>query len=130
MSQYEERPEDERPDNDAEIPGVSDAALPLTDVTNAQEDGWAADLVGGPGEADTDDGAYGDGPDYDPAQQAVIEGGGGVSEGFEQSEEQLVRNATDSEGSTQRIIEDAFEEDAGPDEVEDRFGEADDAEPQ
>lgn len=130
MSQYEERPEDERLDDDGEIPGVSDTALPLTDATNAQEDGLASDLVGGPGEADTDDGAYGDGTEYDPAEQAVIEGGGGVAEGFEQSEEQLVRNATDSEGSTRRITEDAFEEDAGADEVEDRFGEADDAEPQ
>ena len=71
----------------------------------------------------TVDGAYSDEP-YDPAMAPVIESGGGVSEGFEQSEAQLVDNA--SEGpidGTQRILDDAY----GPEAEEDEavYGEAD-----
>jgi hypothetical protein len=33
-------------------------------------------------------------PDADPAERPVIEGGGGVAEGFELAEEQLQRNAS------------------------------------
>ena len=63
----------------------------------------------------TPDGAYSDEP-YDPAFQAVIEAGGGVAEGFEQSEAELVDHAShgDDEG-TERILEDAFGEEAEPD---------------
>ena len=130
MTAFDERPE---ADDDGEIPGVSDAALPQEDATNAQEDGLATDLVGGPGEFPTEDGAYGDGPDFDPAEQAVIEGGGGVSEGFEQSEEALIRNATDSEGSTRSITFDAMDEETDDPDGNapgGTYGEADDAEPQ
>ena len=42
------------------------------------------------------DGAYSDEP-RDPAFQAVIEAGGGVAEGFEQSEAMLVDNASEGE---------------------------------
>ena len=71
----------------------------------------------------TPDGAYSDEP-YDPAMAPVIESGGGVAEGFEQSEALLVDHAShgDDEG-TERILEDAFDEEA----EEDRgvYGEAD-----
>jgi hypothetical protein len=69
------------------------------------------------------DGAYSDEP-FDPAMAPVIESGGGVAEGFEQSEAELIDHAShgDDEG-TERILEDAFGEEA----EEDRgvYGEAD-----
>jgi hypothetical protein len=55
----------------------------------------------------TVDGAQSDEP-ADPAMQAVIEAGGGVSEGFEQAEAQLVDNATSSGEDVDRVIDDAF----------------------
>ncbi len=73
----------------------------------------------------TPDGAYSDEP-YDPAMQPVIEAGGGVAEGFEQAEAQLVDHAShgDDEG-TERILADAeaFGEEAEPDRGV--YGEAD-----
>ncbi len=112
----------ERPEDDGEIPGVSDAALSARDVENAREDGAAADLIGSPDEHFSLDGAQGD-AGIDPAMEAVIEGGGGVSEGFELAEEQLVENATDSLGSTREITDDAIDEAEGGDDA--TYGEAD-----
>jgi len=63
----------------------------------------------------TVDGAYSDEP-ADPAMAPVIEAGGGVAEGFEQSEAQLVDNA--SEGpldGTQRLLDDVGAPEAEPD---------------
>ena len=37
--------------------------------------------------------------DLDPAERPVVEGGGGVAEGFEQAEEQLIENAGHGEGN-------------------------------
>lgn len=71
----------------------------------------------------TVDGAQSDEPE-DPAFQAVIEAGGGVSEGFEQAEAQLVDNASDDDlASLRRVLGDAGE----PEEDEDQgvYGEAD-----
>jgi hypothetical protein len=71
----------------------------------------------------TVDGAQSDEPE-DPAFQAVIEAGGGVSEGFEQAEAQLVDNATDDDlASLKRVLGDAGQ----PEEDEDQgvYGEAD-----
>lgn len=71
----------------------------------------------------TVDGAQSDEP-LDPAMIPVIEAGGGVAEGFEQSEAQLVDNA--SEGDllgTRRILDDAFTPEAERDEAV--YGEAD-----
>jgi hypothetical protein len=71
----------------------------------------------------TVDGAQSDEP-ADPAFQAVIEAGGGVSEGFEQAEAELVDNAADDDpASLDRILDDAGE----PEEDEDLavYGEAD-----
>ena len=57
----------------------------------------------------TVDGAQSDEP-VDPAFQAVIEAGGGVSEGFEQAEAELVDNATDDDpASLRRVLDDAWE---------------------
>ena len=71
----------------------------------------------------TVDGAQSDEP-LDPAMIPVIEAGGGVAEGFEQSEAQLVDNA--SEGpidGTDRILRDAFAPEAEDDHAV--YGEAD-----
>lgn len=71
----------------------------------------------------TVDGAQSDEP-LDPAMIPVIEAGGGVSEGFEQSEAMLVDNASDGPlDGTDRIMRDAF----GIEAEDDRgvYGEAD-----
>jgi hypothetical protein len=63
----------------------------------------------------TVDGAYSDEP-ADPAMAPVIEAGGGVAEGFEQAEAELVDHA--SEGpldGTQRLFDDAGAPEEGPD---------------
>jgi hypothetical protein len=60
----------------------------------------------------------------DPAMAPVIEAGGGVAEGFEQSEAALVENATTGPpDGTERILEDA----GGTEAEEDRgvYGDAD-----
>ena len=63
----------------------------------------------------TVDGAQSDEP-LDPAMVPVIEAGGGVSEGFEQSEAQLVDNASDGPvDGTERILRDAFDAEAEDD---------------
>jgi hypothetical protein len=60
----------------------------------------------------------------DPARIAAEDAGGGVAEGFEQSEAQLIANATGFDGGgTERILEDAFPAEAEPDEAV--YGEAD-----
>lgn len=56
----------------------------------------------------TVDGAQSDEP-LDPAMIPVIESGGGVAEGFEQAEAQLVDNASHGPiDGTDRILRDAF----------------------
>lgn len=60
----------------------------------------------------TIDGAQSDEP-VDPAMIPVIEAGGGVAEGFEQAEAQLVDNASQGPiDGTDRILEDAGEVEA------------------
>lgn len=71
----------------------------------------------------TVDGAQSDEP-LDPAMVPVIEGGGGVAEGFEQSEALLVDHASDGPtDGTERILDDAFDPEAEPDRGV--YGEAD-----
>ncbi len=71
----------------------------------------------------TVDGAGSDEP-LDPAMIPVIEAGGGVSEGFEQSEAELVDNASYGPlDGTQRILDDAFDAEAEEDRAV--YGEAD-----
>jgi len=60
------------------------------------------------------DGAYSD-ERPDPAMAPVIEAGGGVAEGFEQSEALLVDHATSGVGGTMRILRDAGAPEAEPD---------------
>lgn len=117
---------DDRTDDDA-LEGTSEPTLSTDEVGSARAEAGARDLVG----AETDDarasldGAYDDDDVVDPADAAVIEAGGGVAEGFEQSEAALIEHATDSEGSTRDILFDAIDEeddDADPD----VYGDADD----
>jgi hypothetical protein len=60
-------------------------------------------------------------PGVDPEQRAVVEGGGGYAEGFEQAEEQLERNASHEDRGADPL------RDAGEDEERTgaEFGEAD-----
>lgn len=63
----------------------------------------------------TVDGAQSDEPS-DPAMAPVIEGGGGVAEGFEQSEAALVDHASEGpDDGTDRIVDDAFDAEAEED---------------
>ena len=60
-------------------------------------------------------------PGVDPAQRAVVEGGGGWAEGFESAEEQLERNAShEDRGANPMRDAGEDEEDAGS-----TYGEAD-----
>jgi hypothetical protein len=96
------------------------------------DDEWEEDPLEEPGlevrELDdeafrTVDGAYSDEP-LDPAMIPVIEAGGGVAEGFEQSEAQLVDNASEGyDDGTDRILRDEFDAEAEPDRAV--YGEAD-----
>ena len=72
---------------------------------------------------------YGDDGPIDPAMAPVIEAGGGVAEGFEQSEHDLIEHATDSYGSTRDILFDEIDEDVDDEDLEDddTYGEADEA---
>jgi hypothetical protein len=71
----------------------------------------------------TVDGAYSDEP-LDPAMIPVIEAGGGVAEGFEQSEALLVDHAAEGDlDGTDRILEDALAEESEADQGV--YGEAD-----
>jgi hypothetical protein len=73
-----------------------------------------------PRELDSDafrtvDGAYSDEP-LDPAMIPVIEAGGGVAEGFEQSEALLVDHAAEGDDDgTDRVLDDAFASESEPD---------------
>lgn len=107
---------------DDDITGTSESTVPLDDVSEVRGDAGASDLVGGTAGALVD-GVYGDDEPIDPAYEAVIEAGGGVAEGFEQSEAALIENATDSEGSTRDILFDAIDEDLEID--DDVYGDAD-----
>ena len=66
--------------------------------------------------------------DLDPAERPVAEGGGGVAEGFEQSEEALI-DAAEHSGPSGDPVEDAGAPEAESDRSGAAYGEADDAEP-
>jgi hypothetical protein len=69
-------------------------------------------------------------PDYagDEEERPVEEGGGGVSEGFEESERELIEGAShgDAGGSPET---DAFTPEAESDEATSEYGEPDEAQP-
>jgi hypothetical protein len=79
----------------------------MSDFEREQEDEAAAEAarIGGSGGAE----AYvEDGEKVDPAQIPLMEAGEGESEGFEQSEEALIENASHGDQhSAGRILEDA-----------------------
>ena len=106
-------------------PGASDSALPADDLELQNTQGVPTDSLDALRDRELHgvDGAYGE-DDQDPAMQAVIEAGGGVSEGFEQSEALLVEHATIDTHGTSEILFDAIDEDA-EDEDDDLYGEAD-----
>lgn len=114
-------------DDDGEIPGASDMARSARDVDDPDRDRLATDSLDDlrDRELGSPDGAYADDEPIDPAMAPVIEAGGGVAEGFEQAEHDLVEHATDPYGSTRDILFDAIEEEEH--EVDDLYGEADDA---
>ena len=60
----------------------------------------------------------------DPAMQPVEEAGGGVAEGFEQAEEDLIENASHGDGAGNPEV-DAIDEDAEAERSTAEYGEAD-----
>lgn len=62
--------------------------------------------------------------DLDPAERPVIEGGGGVAEGFEQAEQELIEEAGHGEPSHDPDA-DSFEMDAESGRIPDQHGEPD-----
>jgi hypothetical protein len=97
MSTRPDRPDD---DYDDELPEDEPDFAPLPTVDDAYSD-----------EAS------------DPAMAPVIEAGGGVAEGFEQSEALLIDHATSEWDGTNRILRDAGEAEDEPDKGV--YGEAD-----
>jgi hypothetical protein len=67
-------------------------------------------------------------PDEDPAEQAVDEGGGGESEGFELAEEDLVEAASHGDPAPDPTTE-AFTPEEESDRGTAEYGEADEEEP-
>jgi hypothetical protein len=63
----------------------------------------------------------------DPAMEPVEEAGGGVAEGFEQAEEDLIENASHGDG-TGNPEADAIDEDAEVERSTAEYGEADEEE--
>ena len=110
----------------SEHPGASDSALPAADLELQNTQGIPTDSLDALRDRELHgvDGAYGE-DEQDPAMQAVIEAGGGVSEGFEQSEALLVEHATVDTHGTSEILFDAIDEDVEEEEDDDLYGEAD-----
>ncbi len=69
-------------------------------------------------------GVAGDENDFAPEMRAVYEGGGGVAEGFEQAEADLVENAQHGDGRGDPLS-DAFRPEAESDLAGAEYGEAD-----
>src|SRR3954454_16033995 len=73
-----------------------------------------------------DIGGEGSDEDLDPAERAVREGGGGVAEGFEDAEEELIDNVGSGEGNP---LADAFDPEEECDLSGADYGEGDEEEP-
>ena len=69
-------------------------------------------------------GVAGDENDFEPEMRAVYEGGGGVAEGFEQAEADLLENAQHGDGHGDPLC-DAFSPEAESDRSTIAYGEAD-----
>ena len=85
-----------------------------------EEEAAAAEAAGRIG------GVAGDEDDFDPALRPVYEAGGGVAEGFEQAEADLVDNAQHGDGRGDPLS-DAFSPEAESDLSGATYGEADEA---
>ncbi len=109
----EENPEREQTSMDAQLGTPEDPLLRTEESAAAAEAG----RVGGPA------------PDYAGGEedQAVEESGGGVSEGFEESERQLIEEASHGDGGGSPEV-DAFTPEAESDEATAEYGEADEVE--
>jgi len=90
---------------------------PLADEQAAAAAAEAA-AIGGPGAE----------IDADPEMQPVYEAGGGEAEGFEQAEDDLIRNATHDD-ATGEPLTDAFPEEVESDRSGAEYGEADAIQP-
>jgi len=71
-------------------------------------------------------GGEGSDEQYDPAERAVREGGGGEAEGFEDAEAELIENVEDGRGNP---LPDRFEGEVESDLSGAEYGEADEEEP-
>ena len=109
----EENTERERTSMDAELGTPEDPLLRKEESAAAAEAG----RVGGPA------------PDYagDEEARAVEEGGGGVAEGFEESERQLIEEASHGDGGGSPEV-DAFTPEVESDEATAEYGEPDEVE--
>ena len=63
----------------------------------------------------------------DPARQPVEEAGGGVAEGFEQAEEQLIENASHGDGGGDPLADAIDNESVEAEQSTAEYGEADEA---
>jgi hypothetical protein len=86
-------------------------------LVEEQEDAAAADAasIGGAAGSDSDD----------PAMQPVEEAGGGVEEGFEQAEHDLVENASHGDGTGNPEVDAIDNENAEAERSTAEYGEAD-----
>ena len=86
------------------------------DPVAAEEEAAAAEAaaIGGPAPDE----------DVDPAARPVVEGGGGVAEGFEEAEAALIDNAEHGDGTADPLA-DAFRPEPEADRIEEAYGEAD-----
>jgi len=66
----------------------------------------------------------------DPAMEPVKESGGGVAEGFEQAEEELIENATHGDGTGNPEVDAIDNESAEAERSTAEYGDADDAQPE
>jgi hypothetical protein len=64
----------------------------------------------------------------DPARQPVEEAGGGVAEGFEQAEEDLIENASQGDGGGDPLADAIDNENVEAEKSTAEYGEADEAE--
>ena len=91
---------------------------PNDDDTVREEEAAAAASAGRIG------GTAGDENDFDPAMRPVYEAGGGVAEGFEQAEADLVENAQHGDGRGDPLS-DAFRGEVESDRASVQYGEGD-----
>ena len=95
-------------------PGDTDQAVPPGETEEAADAAREAGRIGG---------RAGD-EDLDPAQRPLVEAGGGVAEGFELAEEELVEAAQHGDSGADPLA-DAFTPERDGDQPSGEYGEAD-----